>query len=135
MTLSIISPVYNSASTISVLTDEICKSLVAIAGKFEIILVDDGSIDDSWQTIEKSCALNSNIKGIKLDENYGQHEAILAGLEHSTGDWVVVMDCDLQDQPKEIIKLFEKAQQGYDVVLARRTKRKDHFFSREFTII
>jgi polyisoprenyl-phosphate glycosyltransferase len=68
---------------------------------------------------------DSRVKGIQFSRNFGQHYGITAGLDHCDGDWVVVMDCDLQDRPEEIPRLYAKAQEGYDVVLARRGKRKD----------
>lgn len=130
MALSVISPVYNSASTIHELTDEIIDALVVLANDFEIILVDDGSIDNSWQHVEEVCAKHQNIKGIKLKQNYGQHQAILAGLEHAKGNWMVVMDCDLQDNPAEIPKLFKETQNDYKIILAKRNNRKDAFLKK-----
>jgi len=130
MTLSIVSPVYNSVNTIYTLIDEIEKSVSVFIKDFEIILVDDGSIDESWNEIEKISAQNSFVKGIKLSRNFGQHYAISAGLEHVKGDWIVVMDCDLQDNPTEIPRLFKKAQEGYAIVTAQRINRKDNFFKR-----
>ena len=70
------------------------------------------------------------VKGINLSRNFGQHYAITAGLEFASGDWVVVMDCDLQDQPEEIIKLYDKAQEGYDIVFGKRDNRQDSFLKK-----
>ena len=75
--------------------------LPTIATQFEIILVEDGSRDQSWQKIEKICATHKAVTGLKLSRNFGQHNAIAAGLRVSKGDWVVVMDCDLQDDPQK----------------------------------
>jgi glycosyltransferase involved in cell wall biosynthesis len=97
---------------------------------FEIILVEDASPDQSWSVIERIAAHNPRIRGIKLSRNFGQHYAITAGLDAAKGDWVVVMDCDLQDRPEEIPALWTKAQEGFDVVLARRAFRQDGFFKR-----
>jgi glycosyltransferase involved in cell wall biosynthesis len=102
----------------------------AITPNFEIILVEDASPDCSWTEIERLASRNSRIRGIKLSRNFGQHYAITAGLDAAKGDWVVVMDCDLQDRPEEIPAMFAKAQEGFDVVLARRVFRKDGFFKR-----
>ena len=105
----------------------------SIGGRFEelqIILVDDASPDDSWLEIERLAAIHSEITGIKLSRNFGQHYAITAGLDQADADWVVVMDSDLQDRPEEIPALFQKAQEGFDVVLARRANRQDGFFKR-----
>jgi glycosyltransferase involved in cell wall biosynthesis len=97
---------------------------------FEIILVEDASPDQSWSVIERIAAHNPRIRGIKLSRNFGQHYAITAGLDAAKGDWVVVMDCDLQDRPEEIPALWTKAQEGFDVVLARRAFRQDSFLKR-----
>lgn len=78
----------------------------------------------------KQCAVNPKVKGINLSRNFGQHYAITAGLHYAKGDWMVVMDCDLQDQPEEIPNLYKKAQDGYDIVYARRAERKDGLLKR-----
>ena len=106
------------------------QSLEPITDKYEIILVNDASPDNSWLEIERVCRLDQRIKGINLSRNFGQHYAITAGLHYATGQWVVVMDCDLQDRPEEIPSLYRKAQEGYDIVYARRVTRKDSFFKR-----
>lgn len=97
---------------------------------FEIILVDDYSPDNSWQEIEELASIHPEVRGIKLSRNFGQHYAITAGLDAAKGDWIVVMDCDLQDRPEEIPSLYAKCQEGYDVVLARRVYRQDSFLKR-----
>ena len=130
MTLSIISPVFNSSNTICALPNEIKKALVAFNNDFEIILVDDGSVDNSWQVISEVCSQYPNVKAIKLTENYGQHQAILAGLEHAQGNWIVVMDCDLQDNPAEIPKLYHQTLNDYKIILAKRMNRKDAFIKK-----
>lgn len=100
---------------------------------FELILVDDNSTDNSWNIIVEMGKKDKRVKGIKLSRNFGQHKAITAGLAKASGKWIVVMDCDLQDQPEEIPKLYAKAREGYDVVLGRRTNRQDGFFERIFS--
>ncbi len=92
--------------------------------------MDDASPDHSWIEIERLAAENPKVKGIKLSRNFGQHYAITAGLDHAKGERVVVMDCDLQDRPEEIPALYQKALEGFDVVLARRINRQDGFFRR-----
>lgn len=87
---------------------------------YEMILVNDASPDNSWQAIEAECKKNPKVKGLNLSRNFGQHYAITAGLRYTTGDWVIVMDCDLQDRPEDIPALYAKAQEGYDIVFARR---------------
>jgi dolichol-phosphate mannosyltransferase len=96
-----------------------------IADDFEIVLVEDCGGDRSWEIIEELAAADPHVRGLQFSRNFGQHYGITAGLDHCDGDWVVVMDCDLQDRPEEIPCLYAKAQEGYDVVLARRGKRKD----------
>lgn len=100
---------------------------------FEIILVDDYSPDRSWEKIEELSLIHPEIKGIKLSRNFGQHYAITAGLDQASGEWIVVMDCDLQDRPEEIPNLLQKAKEGFDVVLARRVNRNDAFLKRLFS--
>jgi glycosyltransferase involved in cell wall biosynthesis len=95
---------------------------------FEIILVDDRSPDNSWEVMKQLSTKFPEVKSIRLSRNFGQHPAIMAGLTKAKGEWVVVMDCDLQDQPEEINALYKKAIEGYDMVLASREVRKDNFF-------
>jgi len=101
------------------------QALRSITEHYEIVLVFDCSPDDGWERICEECKKDSRVKGIQLSRNFGQHNAITAGLSHVRGEWVVVMDCDLQDQPEDVPLLFSKAQEGYDLVLAQRLRRKD----------
>jgi len=112
------------------LVNRILSSTSELSAEVEIILVDDYSPDNSWSEIERLAQVNPQIKGIKLSRNFGQHYAITAGLDSADGEWIVVMDCDLQDRPEEIPNLLRKAQEGFDVVLARRANRQDGFFKR-----
>jgi len=134
--LSIVSPVYRAELIIEKLVAEIKASIVSITDNYEILLVEDGSPDNSWDSIMAECRKDPRVKGIKLSRNFGQHYAITAGLDHTKGEWIVVMDCDLQDLPEEIPNLLEEAKKGYDIVLARRAYRRDHvtkkFFSSAF---
>lgn len=113
---------------------ELCErvemTLKPFGKHFELILVEDASPDGSWTEIEKLSLKYDFVKGIKLSRNFGQHYAITAGLDHSKGEWVIVMDCDLQDKPEEIPNLYMKALEGFDVVLALRENRKDGFFKK-----
>jgi len=133
--LSIISPVYRAEDLLAELVARIDKAANQITSDFEIILVEDGGRDNSWKEIEAIALINSKVKGIKLSRNFGQHYAITAGLDYAKGDWIVVIDCDLQDRPEEMGKLYRKAQEGYDVVLARREIRKDNFIKRGFSTV
>jgi glycosyltransferase involved in cell wall biosynthesis len=128
--ISIVSPVYKAEKIIPLLVERIEKSVGKITANYEIILVEDGGPDKSWNVIDALAKVNLKIKGIKLSRNFGQHPAIMAGLSHAKGEWIVVMDCDLQDQPEEIEKLYSKALEGFDIVLAKRKNRQDGFFKR-----
>lgn len=128
--ISVVSPIYKASNTIDALVMRLCQALTQITQNFEIILVEDGSPDDSWIKIQQNCQKDKRIKGIKLSRNFGQHYAITAGLDHAKGEWIVVMDCDLQDRPEEIPRLYQKAQEGYQVVLAQRHQRQDNFMKR-----
>jgi len=128
--LSIVSPVYRAEQLLPELVRRVEEAVATLVDEFEIILVEDASPDQSWQVVEKIASQNPRIKGIKLSRNFGQHYAITAGLDAAKGDWVVVMDCDLQDRPEEIPALLAKALEGFDVVLARRANRQDGFLKR-----
>jgi dolichol-phosphate mannosyltransferase len=128
--ISIVSPIYHGEKMISELVQRNVESICTITDNYEIILVNDASPDNSWDEIVKQCAVNPKVKGINLSRNFGQHYAITAGLHYAQGDWVVVMDCDLQDRPEEIPNLYKKAQEGFDIVYARRVIRKDTFLKR-----
>lgn len=130
MKLSIVSPVYRAELVLDELVERISNNIPSAFSSFEIILVDDFSPDKSWQKIVDISSKNSNVRGFKLSRNFGQHYAITAGLNQVSGDYVVVLDCDLQDQPEEIEKLFTESQKGFDIVLARRYERKDSFYKK-----
>ncbi len=127
MKISIVSPVYKAENILDELVKRVVAEVSKITEDFELILVEDGSPDEVWQKIEKQSQEDLRVKGIKLSRNFGQHYAITAGLDHAKGDWIVVMDCDLQDRPEEIVTLYQKALEGYDIVLARRANRQDSF--------
>ena len=128
--ISIVSPVYRAEKILPILVSEINLVMERIGEDYEIILVDDRSPDNSWEVMKVLSSQNPRIKSIRLSRNFGQHSAIFAGLTKTKGDWVVVMDCDMQDQPKEIAKLYKKALEGYDIVLGQREKRKDKFLKK-----
>lgn len=123
--ISIVSPVYRAEKIIPELVSRIDDTISKITTNYEIILVEGCGPDNSWAAIEDIAKKNPRVKGFKLSRNFGQHYAITCGLDHAKGDWVVVMDCDLQDQPEEIYKLYQKTKEGYDVVLAQRIQRQD----------
>lgn len=130
MELSIVSPIYRGEKMIDELVSRIEAAVQSFTDDYEIILSNDCSPDNSWQKIEEICARNRKVKGVNLSRNYGQPYAVTAGLSKASGNWVVVMDCDLQDRPEEIPNLYAKAMDGWDVVLARRVERQDKFLKR-----
>jgi dolichol-phosphate mannosyltransferase len=131
--ISVVSPVYGCCTSLLELHRRLKITLESITNDFEIILVNDASPDNAWNAICEICKCDDRVLGINLSRNFGQHHAITAGLDHAHGEWIVVMDCDLQDQPEEIIKLYAKALNGYDIVLARRFLRQDNFMKRIFS--
>lgn len=128
--ISVVSPIYRGEKMVEELVRRNIEALAAITDDYEIILVNDASPDNSWQAIEAECRKNPKVKGLNLSRNFGQHYAITAGLTYAKGEWIVVMDCDLQDRPEEIPNLYAKAQEGYDSVLAQRTQRSHSLFKR-----
>jgi glycosyltransferase involved in cell wall biosynthesis len=128
--ISVVTPVYCCANCLRDLCARIGATVGTITEDYEIVLVDDASPDAAWPAIHDLCAHDARIKGIALSRNFGQHYAIAAGLEQVTGEWIVVMDCDLQDRPEEIAQLYAKAKEGYDVVLADREVRQDSWVKR-----
>lgn len=128
--ISVVTPVYGCKTCLAELYLRLKSTLEQINPEFEIILVNDASPDGAWETIVELAARDQRVKGINLSRNFGQHYAITAGLDHAQGEWVVVMDCDLQDQPEEIVKLYNKALEGFDVVLAQRIVRHDSWGKR-----
>jgi dolichol-phosphate mannosyltransferase len=123
--ISVVIPVYKAETILDELYRRLALALEAVSPNFEIVLVEDCGGDRSWEVIERLAAADPRVIGLQFSRNFGQHYGITAGLDQCRGDWVVVMDCDLQDRPEEIPRLFAKAQQGYDVVLALRGPRRD----------
>jgi glycosyltransferase involved in cell wall biosynthesis len=126
--LSVVSPVYGAAAIVPELVRRICGAMEPITRDFEIVLVEDGSPDASWEAIAIECRKDARVKGVRLSRNFGQHAAITAALAHASGAHVVVMDCDLQDDPAFIPALYAKAHEGFDVVFARRRERRFGFW-------
>lgn len=125
MEISVVIPIYGCRAALEELYRRLTESLTQITDSYEIILVNDACPQNSWEIIEELCKKDKKVKGVEMARNFGQMKAITAGLDVSKGNWVVVMDCDLQDRPEEIINLYNKAKEGYDVVFARRAQRKD----------
>lgn len=135
MNLSVVSTIYYSQDSVNALTDSIVSECEKLNLNYEIILVDDGSLDGSWNKIEQLSAQIPNLRGIKLSRNFGQHYAISCGIEQAIGDWIIVMDGDLQDNPKEFGRFIEKTKEGFKIVTANRISRKDNFLKRVYSIL
>jgi adenylylsulfate kinase-like enzyme/glycosyltransferase involved in cell wall biosynthesis len=123
--ISIVSPVYRAESCVAELCRRLKLAIAPITNDFEIILVEDRGPDNSWAVIQSEARKDSRVRGIRLAKNFGQHRAITAGLDMAKGDWVVVMDCDLQDPPEEIPQLYAKAREGYEIVVAQFEERAE----------
>ncbi|MGB8516287.1 MAG: glycosyltransferase family 2 protein [Gallionella sp.] len=128
--ISVIVPVYKAENCLDELYQRLKAALETVSPAFEIILVEDCGADNSWQVIERLTAVDARVRGIQFSRNFGQHYGITAGLDFCRGNWAVVMDCDLQDRPEEIPRLYAKAMEGYDIVLARRGLRQDSLLKR-----
>src|SRR5262245_56132763 len=120
--LSVVIPVYGCRDCLEALHRRLSESLSEITEDFELVFVDDRSQDGSWQALLDVAGSDPRSRLLRLSRNFGQHRAITAGLAESSGSWVVVMDCDLEDRPEDIAKLYAKAKEGYDFVLTGRTQ-------------
>lgn len=121
--LSVVVPVYGCQPCLEHLHERLSAVLSEIGVSYEVVLVDDRSEDGSWPTIELLAEHDAAVRGVLLSRNFGQHAAITAGLRYARGEWVAVMDCDLQDPPEELPRLFEKALEGHDIVFGRRSRK------------
>jgi|TARA_B110000046_G_scaffold94279_1_gene102176 dolichol-phosphate mannosyltransferase len=130
--ISVVSPVYGAEKIVRELVKQLLQVLKEFGCDYEIVLIEDCGPDNSWREIESLCQSNSKIKGVKLSRNFGQHYAISAGLKIASGDYVVVMDCDLQDNPNYIPELLSKARLGNDIVYTIK-KSREHSFIKNFT--
>jgi len=128
--ISVVIPCYNCSKSLTELHSRLVSTFNSIKKNYEIIFVNDASPQNDWEIIKSLKEKDNSVKGINLSRNFGQHYAITAGLSETKGDWIVVMDGDLQDQPEEIVKLFAKTSEGYDVVLGVRFNRQDKFFKK-----
>jgi polyisoprenyl-phosphate glycosyltransferase len=121
--LSVVIPVYRCRDCLPELHRRLTEALESVSGDVEIVFVEDGGADGSWEVLSELATRDPRVKAYRLSRNFGQHAAITAGLSKATGRWVVVMDCDLQDPPEIIPRLWAKAQEGYDVVFGKRAAR------------
>jgi dolichol-phosphate mannosyltransferase len=128
--LSVVIPVYECESCLRELHRRVTHALATVTDDYELVLVEDRGSDGSWSVIVELAASDPAVKGYRLSRNFGQHAAITAGLAQSTGEWIVVMDCDLQEPPEEIPRLLARAQEGFDVVFARRKNARSSLWYR-----
>lgn len=127
---SVVIPEYKGEKMVNELIERLKLSIGQITDSYEIILVNDASPDNTWEEIQRVCNLDPRVKGLNLSRNFGQHYAITAGLHYTIGDWVIVMDCDLQDRPEEIPNLYKKALEGWDIVYAKRVNKQFGFWKK-----
>lgn len=130
MDISVVIPVYGCKAAVRELYERLTATLSDITAEYEIIFVNDACPQGSWSVIDEITSLDKKVVGIDLSRNFGQSKAITAGLDHASGDYIAVMDCDLQDRPEELKKLYLKAKEGYDVVFGMRKERKDTGFKK-----
>ena len=130
MELSVVSPVYHGEKMLEELVRRIHAAIRPLTDDYDIILVNDCSPDNSWDKISEICSADKKVKGINLSRNFGQPYAITAGLSYAKGNYVAVIDCDLQNKPEDLPAMYYKAKEGYDIVSARRVVREDTFLKR-----
>lgn len=126
--ISIIIPVYYSSDTLMLLYEDMKEKILHKLGDYEIVMVDDGSGDNSWEIMNEIRELDEHVKLVKLSRNFGEHSAILAGLDQCTGDCAVTKQADLQEDSELILEMYESWKRGNKVVLAVRADRDDKFF-------
>ena len=125
ISLSIIVPSFNEQDSLDELVRQIDAALCETNIKYQIIFIDDGSTDASWMKIEALAATHGNIQGVRFRRNFGKAAALSAGFERATGEFLITMDADLQDDPQEIVRLIAKLQEGYDCVSGWKQRRHD----------
>ena len=135
MKLSVVSPVYRGEKMLTELVRRIHEAIRPLTDDYEIVLVNDCSPDRSWEKITEICASDKQVVGINLSRNFGQPYAITAGLTYARGDYMAVIDCDLQNKPEDLPAMYRKALEGYDVVSARRVVRDDTFLKRMSSLV
>ena len=131
MDLSVIIPIKDERDNLSPLSEQVREALTPLGCAYEVIFVDDGSMDGSFALLEKLAAADRRVKVVRLRRNFGQTAALQAGIDWSSGDILVTLDGDLQNDPADIPCLLEKLAEGYDAVLGQRAKRQDHVFVRK----
>ncbi len=125
--LTIVVPLFNEEDSVECLVAKLAEVGQRFTFPYEILLVDDGSTDQTWQLVENLQKVTPHLRAIKFRGNYGQTSAMVAGFDHARGEIIVTMDGDLQNDPADIPKLLDKMAEGYDIVSGWRKYRKDHF--------
>lgn len=133
--ISVVVPVYNGADTLEALAQRLGQVLPAVAERYELLLVNDGSPDSSWEVIQRLARQYAWVRGVMLMRNYGQHNATLCGIRQARYDVIVTMDDDLQNPPEEIKKLLDRLQEGYDVVYGVAHKRRQAWWRNLFSAL
>ncbi len=128
--LSLVIPCYNEGKSLPFLKERLLTSLPDLNLSWEVILVDDGSLDDTFDQLSAMNMADARFKVISFSRNFGHQIAVCAGLSHATGDYVAVMDADLQDPPEFLATCLDRLREGYDVVYAIRRQRKENIFKR-----
>jgi glycosyltransferase involved in cell wall biosynthesis len=128
--LSVLVPIYNEEESIPTLYEKLVEALDSLKRSWEVILVDDGSSDKSWQLLEEMAARDKRIHCVRFVRNFGQTAALAAGIDYASGEILIPMDADLQNDPVDIARLLAKLDEGYDVVSGWRKERQDEFFTR-----
>jgi glycosyltransferase involved in cell wall biosynthesis len=129
--LSVVAPLYNESQNVQPLVDWILEALGAYPETYEVILVDDGSRDDTWDRIAQAAVAHPGVHGLRLGRNVGQTAAMMAGFDHARGRVVVSLDGDLQNDPRDIPMLVAKLDEGYDLVCGWRQRRQDKLILRK----
>lgn len=130
--ISIIVPVYYNEDTLLKLYEEMKERILDTIGDYEIVMVNDGSSDGSWEIMNQIRDMDENVKLVSLSRNFGEHAAILAGLSECTGDCAVTKQADLAEDPELIVQMYDKWKEGYKVVIATREQRDDPFMKKAF---
>jgi len=116
VTLSVVVPVYGCADCLTALHDRLTTSVASITDRYEFVFIDDRSLDDGWAVLQRLAASDPHVRAFRLSRNFGQDAAITAGLAKARGEWAVVMDCDLQEAPEDIPRMWAAAGEGYEIV-------------------
>ncbi len=128
--ISVVIPVYNEEESLTLLYKKLGESLDKLDRTWELILIDDGSKDRSWEILQDIAVLDQRVRCVRFVRNFGQTAALAAGIDYATGGIIIPMDADLQNDPSDIVNLLRKLDEGFDVVSGWRKQRQDELFTR-----